>query len=457
MKKQATLTRGLILEILLEVEKGEFSHLVMKSVLDKYSYLENEDKTFIKRLASGCIERRITLDYIIDQFSKTKANKCKSVIRNILRMGVYQIYYMDSVPDSAAVNEAVKLCMDKGFVSLKGFVNGVLRSISRAERITDFPDSTIKYSVGAEVMAIIKEGIEANTTLPLEKTDKLNSEMLLDSLLSASLEPAPLYAHVMTSKIDSDECIKAIGADACAEKSVYFDDALILKNVKALNELSEFVKGNINIQDISSMVACALPEIKEGMRVLDLCAAPGGKTFNIADRLNGSGEVISCDLTEAKTALIEENRDRLGLSNVTIYTADALSDNRAFEEESFDLIIADLPCSGLGVMGRKLDLKYRVSSEDVIGLSKLQREILDKNIKYLKAGGQLLFSTCTITKAENIDNFTYIKDTLGLIPVSIEDRLPEQLQGRTGSKGYIQLLPGLDKCDGFFAALFMKK
>lgn len=444
MKKKATLTRQLILEILLEVSKGEFLHIVQKAVLDKYDYLEDKDRTFIKRLSSGCVERMLTLDYIIDQFSKTPVKKCKIVIAWILRMAVYQMYFMDSVPDSATVNEAVNLCCDKGFYNLKGFVNGVLRNISRSEKISDYPDLSVKYSIPEEVIGILK--------------DYLKSDEVIETMLLKSLEAPNLTVRVNTSKITVEACIQLLKEDGVlVNYAPYFDNALIIKTHKGLECLEVFRKGFITVMDISSMFVASIIEPKAYMKVLDLCSAPGGKTYHVADMMGDAGKIISCDISDYKVSLIKEGANRQGFNCINPIIRDALSDEADFLEEEFDVIIADLPCSGLGVMGRKADIKYRIQTKDIESLAKLQKDILKNNIKYLKKGGLLLFSTCTVSACENYENYKFIKDEMGLTPVPFDKKLPKDLISDSAKDGYLQLIPGIHKCDGFFVSLFMKE
>lgn len=423
--KKPTQTRQIVLEILLEIEKGEFSHLLIRSVLDKYSYFSKEDRSFIKRLAAGIIERKITIDYIINQFSKTKTSKCKSVIRNILRMGVYQIYFMDSVPNAVAVDESVLLAVNKGFGTLKGFVNGVLRNIERSERISEFPDLSTKYSIPEELICMLKDTV---------------AEDDLEKVLKAYFDIPPLYIKLNTAKYDMEAIMESLNSEGIKiEKTDGIDGVYKAFVPEILNKSPSFEKGMFYVQDKSSMLSLSGLAFSENMKVLDLCAAPGGKSVFCAVTTGDTANITSCDISEAKTDLIKDNVERLKLSGINAVVRDALSEENEFLDESFDLIIADLPCSGLGVITRKPDIKYRVTKKDSEELAILQRKILDNNIRYLKKGGQLLFSTCTISKLENDENAEYIEKTLGL-------KLIEKKQ----------LLPGIDDCDGFFYSVFVK-
>ena len=209
------------------------------------------------------------------------------------------------------------------------------------------------------------------------------------------------------------------------------------------------------IQEPSAMAVVELLEPLPGDSVLDLCAAPGGKTFHAADRLKGAGKVLSRDLTEYKTELIEENKDRMHYENVEVQQWDALEEDESLLE-SVDVLLADLPCSGLGIMGRKNDIKYQMTEEQLGELAALQRQILSVVWKYVKPGGQMIFSTCTLNKGENAENIKWIEENTPLHLVSIEEYLPQNLKNRTGSQGYLQLIPGEDTCDGFFISKFKR-
>ena len=219
--------------------------------------------------------------------------------------------------------------------------------------------------------------------------------------------------------------------------------------------------GLFYIQEPSAMSAAEVLPVKEGYKVLDLCAAPGGKTLHIADRLNdrklnGGGKIISCDLTDAKTALIKENVERNGFENVSVVKNDALVFKKEWEDTA-DIVIADLPCSGLGVIGKKCDIKYKTSIEDINALSEIQREILKNVSRYLKKGGQLLYSTCTIAMEENEDNVRWMLENLPFKKADIRKRVPKKIRNYMKDDGYIQILPDMTESDGFFIAAFIKQ
>lgn len=396
-------TRELILDILLEVTKeGSYSHLVLRAVLDKYQYLEKKERAFITRVSEGTIQHMIELDYIINQFSRVKVNKMKPVIRNILRMSVYQLKYMDAVPASAACNEAVKLARKRGFQSLSGFVNGVLRNISRNLDNIAYPDPE-KDRVGyLSVCYSMPEWIVEQwlADYGMEQTKKV---------LDAFLQEAPLTIRTNLNKTTPEalkECLEKEGV--CVEPLVCreyprLDYAFLISGFDYLNALQSFQEGLFYVQDISSMMVAELAEPKAGDYIIDVCAAPGGKSVHLAEKLNGTGMVEARDLTDYKVGMIEENIIRHELTNMKAVCMDATVCDEASLEKA-DIVIADLPCSGLGVMRKKTDIRYKMTPETEKELVLLQRQILQKVCNYVKSGGTLLYSTCTIDKMENENN-----------------------------------------------------
>lgn len=443
--------RELALLSLLEMQQeGKQSHRVIRSVLDKYQYLPKQDRAFFSRLCQGTLEYRPQLDYILNQYSSVKTKKMKPVIREILRMAVYQLYYMDQVPDSAVVNEAVKLAMKKGFRSLKGFVNGVLRTAVREKGKLEFPgpDQPLQY---LEVQYAMPEYLAGKwlKKYGLEQTEKICRAFLEEKPLTVRLRDG----GSMEEKETILKELKEAGVEVLP--APYLEMARILKGYNSLQYLPAFYKGKLQVQDVSSMLAVECAGIQPGQKVLDICAAPGGKTILAADRTGESGSVLSRDLTERKTELIMENLERCGIRHVKTEVRDAsLKDPEL--ENSMDVVIADVPCSGYGVIGRKPDIKYRACLENQKELADLQRKILTNAAACVKPGGVLLFSTCTIAEEENEDNVAFIRDELGLIPESLDPYLPEELRGETTAKGYLQLIPGTHSSDGFFMSRFRK-
>ncbi len=443
--------RELALDVLIKVDKREaLSHRIIGDVLEKYQLSPKRDRAFFTRLTEGTLERQITIDYVIGQFSKTKLQKCRPLIRALLRMGTYQILYMDQVPDAAACNEAVKLAKKRGFARLSGFVNGVLRSIGRQKDQIHWPEKnkdeilylSVKYSLPQWLICFF------------EKTyDKKTVELMAASFL----EERKTSLYCMSRDGGKDALKKDLEAeDICVEDGLICQNALRISGYDSLYRLRGFREGRCFVQDESSMLAASIADVKEGQFVLDLCSAPGGKALYMADQMHGTGMVIARDLTEDKTNLIEENIERTELENIRTEVFDA----RNLDEEMIskaDVVLADLPCSGLGIMGRKNDIKYNVSLDGMEDLVKLQKKILENAAAYVKPGGVLIYSTCTINPAENQENYQWIREKAELEPVDLRPYLPERLQIDTAKEGYIQLLPGVHPCDGFFVGKLRRK
>lgn len=443
-------TRELILGILLEVNKeGQYSHLVIRSTLEKYQYLEKQERAFITRVCEGTLEYKLRLDYILNQFSTVAAEKMKPVIRELLRSSVYQILYMDSVPDSAVCNEAVKLARKKGFYNLTGFVNGVLRKIAREYGSIRFPGKEEPEEYLSVIYSMPKWLVQRFLEqYGFEKTEKM---------LEAFLKEKPTTIRIREYLVEKEAVLESLKSQkVTVEKAPYVENAYYVKDYDYLPALDAFRVGSIQVQDVSSMLVGDIAAPKEGDYVIDLCAAPGGKTLCIADKLKGTGRVDARDISRTKTDYIRENAIRQNFLNVVVTEKDATQlDSDSLEKA--DIVLADVPCSGLGVMGRKTDIKYKLNPAKIQELAGLQREILEQASTYVKPGGTLIYSTCTIGKEENQDNVEWFLEHYPYELESLDPYLCEELRSETTKKGYLQLLPGVHKCDGFFIARLKRK
>lgn len=444
--------REMALEILLETEKnGAYPNVLLKQTLDKYLYMEKQERAFLTRLVEGTVERKLTLDYYLNNVSKTPVNKMKPVIRCIMRMAAYQIFYMDGVPDSAACNESVKMAQKKGFHTLKGFVNGVLRNLSRQKNAILTPEETKEPVRAVSVQFSVPEWLVEKI---VRDYGRENAKKMFASLYE---NVGATTIRVNNSRISTEECAELLKKEGVhVEKAVYVENALEISGYDSLGFLKAFQKGYFQVQDVSSMLVGLAANPKPGDIVIDVCAAPGGKSIHAADLLKGTGHVEARDLTDYKVSLIEENIVRCGFENITAKRADALIlDEDA--KESADIVIADLPCSGLGVLKKKSDIKYRMSQSQIEELVQLQREILKNAVTYVKSGGTLIYSTCTIAKEENDMQVDWILENLPLQLVSLKGCVSEELLKNTEREGVLQLLPGREKTDGFFLAKFRKE
>ncbi len=444
-------TRALVLEILMQVSnQQEYSHIAIQNVLKKHQYLDKKDRAFIQKVAKGTIEREILLDYMISQFSSVNIKKIRPVIKNILRMSVYQMMFLDHIPDAPILNEGVKLAERKGFRNLKGFVNGILRNMSRQKEKIAYPKK--------------EEGIDVYLSILYSMPLWIVQEWLLaygeeraECILKGLMEQRPVTIRWNSKKGTVDNLTKKLGeekVEVVPIKSLPY--AFKIRKLDWVGGLSSFQEGLFAVQDVSSMLAVEAAEVQRGMHVLDICAAPGGKAAFLSQLVGEEGMVIARDLGTHKISLMEEGFQRLGLNNIRTMSQDALEETKELKEWA-DVIIADVPCSGLGVAGRKPDIKYRITKEDQEKLSQLQRKMIKTVYPYLKQGGRLIYSTCTISKRENEENVQWILENLPLKGVDFSHCLPEEYRDNTAKKGYVQLLPGIHPCDGFFIAKFLRK
>lgn len=438
MTKKSVDTREIVFDGLMAIlEKGQYSHIIVGQILNKYSYLEKQERAFITRLISGVLENVFLLDDIIDAHSKTKTVKMKPVIRMILRMAVYQIYFMDGVKNFAAINEAVNLAKKRGFKTLSGFVNGVLRSAERDFADYKLPDSlSLRYSVPEWLVNVW--------------TDAYGTEKTEGIIRGFSKENGVAVRMNLSKGKSREEILKSLREENVIYTEVkQLSAAIILTGFDSLADITMFRDGYIIVQDISSMLVAHAAAPKAESNVLDVCAAPGGKSLHIADMLNGSGHVDARDKTEYKAELIRDNLIRAGFDNVSVQVWDATEpDENLIEKE--DIVIADLPCSGLGVLGKKPDIRYRVKEEDLESLAELQREILKVVWQYVKIGGCLIYSTCTINPEENENNVKWFTSQFPFELEAFNADMP-CISDEEKKNGMVQIFPK-ENTDGFFIA-----
>ncbi len=476
--------RELALDMLMEIsEKGAYSHLIIRTVLDKYDYLEYRDKAFIKRLTEGTLERQIQIDYILNQFSKVPVKKMKPLVRNLLRMSVYQMLFMDSIPDRAVCDEAVKLAGKRGFRGLTGFINGVLRNIGRNKDKIAYPDAnkdvaeafSVQYSLpkwlveqwlkvyGREKTKVIAEALLAVHPVTLRLREDLSEQQKQQWLQQMNEQQLIEQSQMSGQQLNEQQMNAQQREQQLNEQKVmivahpYLPYAYQLSGAERISQLPGYQEGWFTVQDVSSMLVCEAAGLKGDELVVDVCAAPGGKSLHVAEKLqhrtaekNKGGKVIARDLTEYKVSLIDDNQTRMGYTNIEtqIYDASILDENLI---QKADVVLADLPCSGLGILGKKRDIKYRITPEVLDELVQLQKKILDVVWNYVKLGGVLVYSTCTIHIGENQDMVKWFTDNYPFELESLTPYLPEQIK-EEGSTGMLQLLPGIHETDGFFLA-----
>lgn len=444
--------REIVLNMLLEVTRdGKASSQVLTDWLTKYQYLSKQERGFISRLMRTTLENMIFIDTVLNHYSSVKVGKMKPVVRTILRMGVAQMLFMDGVPDHAVCNESVNLAVRKGFKGLKGFVNGVLRSIARSkdQLETLIPDCnknpveylSVRYSAPQWLCRLWLD----NYGLDAAK-----------KMLAASVDETVTTIRVNTLKTSPEtlkDSLEQQGINAADGSYVPF--VFKISGYDYLTAINGFEDGHFMVQDESSALAGLCAGFEPQMKVVDICGAPGGKSMNAAMMMNNQGDILCRDVSWRKQERIEENAKRLGISCVTVQQWDGTVLDETLID-SADVVIADVPCSGLGVIGKKTDIKYNMSPEGIASLVQLQREILDKAWRYVKPGGILLYSTCTVNSAENQAQVRYLTENYPLKAESLDAFLPEVLHSETTKEGWLQLLPGVHACDGFFMARLKK-
>lgn len=383
--------RYTVYELLLRAEKGAYSNLSLSGALSRGD-ISPENRRLISRLFYGVIERKLTLDRIISGYSKTPLDKLDIEVLTVLRMGVYQLYFCDGIPESAAVNESVNIIKQTKKAGTAGFVNGVLRNMIRNGGKYELPRDklsalSVKYSCGKDVLSVLLDSCGEENTI---------------SLLEASFLPNGMTARVNTIKTDAASLVSELqknGVDSSVTELDILGGASIgINSTLSLDDTDAFKNGLFHVQDISSQLCCLAADPKPDSTVIDICAAPGGKSFTMAEMMNGSGSIVSCELHKKRVGLIRKGAERLGLPNITALC----SDGRIYDPElpEADLVLCDVPCSGLGVIRDKPEIKYKDKSE-FSELPHIQYDILSNASKYVKSGGVLLYSTCTVNTAEN--------------------------------------------------------
>lgn len=459
-------TRRLCLDILSSVmDDGIYCNTALHECLNQNPALDIKERAFLSILSEGVVERCIEMDYIIDKFSSKPVDRLKPVIRNILRMAVYQIMYMDQVPDSATVNEAVKLTVKKGYGGLRGFVNGLLRNIVRNRDKIEYPDADSN----------ILEYISVKYSMPEWLVRHFLKEMSTDDVIATMEYYMNATDTVLRVRGDSGSVDLYISdmkkSGLSFQKGHIFDYAFRLRNAGKIDELPGYSDGRFAVQDESSMIPghIAISWIKRRLekngdktvKVLDMCAAPGGKTLHIAGEFGDKVSIDSCDISEHKVKRIRENALRLRLDNINAYVCDALKADDT-KKGKYDVVIADLPCSGLGVIARKPDIKYNITEASMKELAVLQQKMLDNASSYLAPGGLLIYSTCTINSLENENNALYFSENHREYKLCSPEKYfdaetLERISDAITEQSFIRVIPGLMRSDGFFVAVFERE
>lgn len=431
-------TRAIVFKLLKKIEKDKaYSNIVLDKVLSE-NEMTAQEKRFVSALFYGVIERKITLDAVINSLSKIKSNKLDTDVLIILRMGIYQLLYMNSVPDSASVNESVKLAKKCKNPALSGFVNGVLRSFIRNEkRLPESKNEIDNLSV-----------LYSCPVWLIKKWDKEYGRDVTLSMLKSSIGKAPVTVRFNNLRMNDTDIINVLESDDFSVEKTKLEGCYKISGGVAVENSKAYKLGLIFVQDISSQLSSLSLDAQENETILDLCASPGGKTFTTAIKMNNTGKVLSFDLHESRVKLISNGASRLGLKNVIASQNDACVYNEKLPMA--DRILCDVPCSGLGVIRRKPEIKYK-NPDEFNNLPEIQYKILETSAKYLKSGGILVYSTCTLSKAENEDVVEkFLKEHPNFIGVSVNKNYKEL------SDNCATILPDYFNCDGFFIAKFQR-
>ncbi|MCP3761946.1 16S rRNA (cytosine(967)-C(5))-methyltransferase RsmB [Domibacillus sp. A3M-37] len=432
--------REIALDLIDTVEKsGSYSNLMLNNAIEKNN-ISGRDTALLTEITYGTIQRKLTLDFYLAPFLKKKPERW---VHNLLRLSLYQMVYLDKVPERAVIHEAVNIAKKRGHTGISGMVNGVLRSIQR-EGVPD--TKSIKDDA---------ERISIETSHPLwlvRRWMKAYGKEKTEAMCQHNLTAPEQTVRVNTMKMTRDEAISVLkeeGFDALpSDVSPYA--IRIMKGNAARSTL--YKNGAISIQDESSMLVAPVVGAKPGQRILDMCSAPGGKTAHLAEQMNGEGHIDALDIHAHKLKLVTQNADRLALSNIHVQKQDARKAGELFAEETFDAILVDAPCSGLGVIRRKPDLKYAKTEQDLENLQRIQLAILDAAVPLLKENGVLVYSTCTVDKEENegtVEAFLSAHPKFELVPLEQIPIKPEHTM--------IQVFPDDFGGDGFFISKFRKK
>ncbi|WP_210363774.1 16S rRNA (cytosine(967)-C(5))-methyltransferase RsmB [Bacillus sp. REN3] len=448
MENNRKSVRDAALDLLETIEKKQaYSNLLLNSVIEKNG-ISKADIGLLTELVYGTLQRKWTLDFYLKPFIE-KNKKLQSWVVNLLRLTVYQMVYLDRIPDRAAIYEAVEIAKRRGHKGIASLVNGVLRSIQRK----GFP-SLNDIADPAERIAI-------ETSHPLWLVKRWISQFGVDDtrkMCEVNLTAPVQTGRVNLTRITREECIELLRAEGFeVEPSGVIPEAI--KCLRGnLASSAAFKDGYLTIQDESSMLVAYALGVEEDEVILDACAAPGGKSSHIAEKLSNSGKVISLDLHEHKVKLIVKNAERLGLENIEAQKMDSRKATGHFEKEAIDRILLDAPCSGLGVMRRKPDMKYTKKEDDLFQLQAIQLKLLESVSPLLKKGGTLVYSTCTVDREENqevIGKFLREHDEYEG-DQRLADRMPEAV--RPLINGYnLQILPQDFGSDGFYIACLRKK
>lgn len=440
--------REIAAEALMEIMTEEaYNNMTLRRLLRQNGAMPRQDRAFVTEIVNGTLRNLIYIDHVLNTFSKTKTEKMKPWLRAVLRSAVYQMYFMD-VPDSAACNEAVKLAGARGYGSLKGFVNGVLRTAAKKKNEIPLPEKgTAEYLsvVYSHPLWLVRMWIAYYGYGETEAICAYDNQ---------SPDVTIRVNTLKTNKADLKQMLEEVGVEV--KDGYVSENALHLTKTADLSRLEAFQKGLFHVQDESSQLAVKILDPQKGESILDMCAAPGGKSFTTAETMENEGTLISCDIYEHKIELMEEGAERLGIDIMECMVKDGTEAEE--EHPLFDRVLVDAPCSGLGLMRKKPDIRLKKDGNEIDSLTGIQRKILENAAGYVKKGGILVYSTCTLCRKENEKNLEwFLENHPDFMAEDITDFLPKDWKVETAEQGYLTLLPHKTKTDGFFISRMRRK
>ncbi len=419
--------RSSAFKALSKIEKdSSYSNLILSELPEEHT-LSEKDRVLAHRIVKTVLERKITVDFNLSKYLSQPLKKLKPQVLTILRMGASQLLFMDKIPPSAAINESVKLAKKNGCAFASGLVNAVLRKVSTNGLV--LPDEndenylSVKYSFPQYLC---------------KKLVNYYGKLIAEDIMNASLGSGNLYIRKNTLKNE---------ALSCDATGTQLENCFVLKNTGDITRLPDFKNGLFHVQDMSSQICATVLDAKPGETVIDVCAAPGGKSMTIAQMMENEGRLISCDIYEHKLKLINDTAKRLGIDIIETVLRDGADENAGLPMA--DRILCDVPCSGFGVTGKKPEIKYK-DEQEIASLPELGLKILENSSRFLKVGGRLVYSTCTLLREENIDVVNaFLERNKNFILTDID----EKFQGLRDEKT-LTVLPHIYGCDGFFIASF---
>lgn len=426
--------------------EGAYNNTALRRLLRQNGAMTRQERAFVTEMVNGTLRNLYFIDYILNQYSKTKTEKMKPWLLAVMRTAVYQIMFLE-IPDSAACNEGVKLTKERGYGKLSGFVNGVLRTVAREK----------------EKMILPKEGtaeyLHIRYSHPLWLVRMWIAYYGYDfteALCEGDNAAPPVSIRVNTLHTNATSLEENLEKKGVQVQKGIVENALYLTGTADLGRMDLFIDGMFHVQDVSSQLAVKILAPQKGERILDMCAAPGGKSFLIAEYMENQGEIVSRDIHTHKIELIAEGAERLGISIIQAEMQDAAEEKNE-DIRAFDRVLVDVPCSGLGLLRKKPDIRLKKDGSEIDALPKIQRAILEQAAKYVKIGGVLVYSTCTLCRKENEKNIEWFLENHPEYETEpLGEFLPTEM-AHEGEEGFITLFPHIHKTDGFFIARMVRK